>query len=230
MPRRWTCAALAGAMIIADAGCQKQPGAQEGPTGDANSSAATIDAEMKAKIAEAKANYDKLSPAEKKKMEAEFAKVRNTMPLSLQEAGGFSVHRQGQAPGILASMAPKGTPAIIAAWASWCIPCKLEARELARLRTQYRPDQLSIAYLNIGDPKVEAEKGARFLRDTGADALGLTMIDPKAFLKLTRVEQLSVPRILVYDREGKPTEVIAGGMASGPDPRIAAAARKVVGM
>jgi thiol-disulfide isomerase/thioredoxin len=229
MPRRWRRAVLAGAVLIAGTGCQQQPGTQQVSSGNASSGAAAIDAEMEAKMAEAKANFDKLSPAEKKKLEADFAAVRNTLPLSLQEAGTLGVRSQGRPPGTLAAMAPPGRPAIIAAWASWCIPCKLEARELARLRTQYRPDQLSIAYLNIGDPKVEAEKGVQFLRDTGAEALGLTMIDSKAFLKLTRVEQLSVPRVLVYDRSGKPTEVIVGGIAGGRDPRIANAVRKVVG-
>ncbi|HEY0312340.1 MAG TPA: hypothetical protein VGC56_07570 [Allosphingosinicella sp.] len=229
MKRSWTCAALAGAILMASVGCQQQRESQDASSRNASSDDEAINVEMKAKIAEAKANFEKLSPGEKKKLEAQFAKVQNTLPLPLEQAGALSVTRQGKPSSTLASVASPGTPTIIAAWASWCVPCKLEARELARLRKEYRPDQLNIAYLNIGDPKAEAQKGPEFLRQTGAEALGLTMIDPKEFLKLTRIDQLSVPRVLVYDRAGNPTEVIAGGLAAGADPRIGQAIRKVVG-
>jgi len=209
--------------------CQQQTEPEQASSGEAKTETAAGDAEMQAKMAQAKAAFDKLSPAEKKKLNADLDKVRNTLPLPLADAGALKVMRQGQPASPLSSMAAPGTPTIIAAWASWCVPCKAEARELARLRKQYEPSQLNIVYLNIGDPKVEAGKGPEFLRQSGAEALGLTMFDAKDFSKLTRIEQMSVPRVLVYDRTGKPTEVIAGSVTSGTDPRLIRAVTRVAG-
>jgi len=231
MVRRWIGAGLAGTLLTAVPACQQQTESQQASSGKAKTETETAagDAEMQAKMAQAKAAFDKLSPAEKKKLAAEIDKATNTLPLPLADAGTLKVQRQGQPASLLSSMAAPGTPTIIAAWASWCVPCKVEARELAQLRSRYKASQLNIVYLNIGDPKVEASKGPEFLRQSGAEALGLTMIAPKDFSKLTRVEQLSVPRVLVYDRTGKPTQVIAGSVTNGPDPRLIRAITRVAG-
>lgn len=187
------------------------------------------DPEMVRKMAEAKAAYDKLTPREKAKLAEASAKVSNTLPMPLTEAGSIKLRPHGKPEITLASVAPTGTPTIIAAWASWCVPCKVEARELARMRRQHSPDKLNIVYVNVGDPKVEATKGPEFLRTVGAEQLGLTMLDREGFFELTRVDQLSVPRVLVYDRIGNPTTVISGAIGDGPDPRLMRAVQKVLG-
>lgn len=229
MVRRWIGAGFAGTLLIAAPACQQQTESQHGSSGKAKPETAAVDAEMQAKMAQAKAAFDKLSPAEKKKLAAEIDKTTNTLPLRLADAATLKVQRQGQPASLLSSMAAPGIPTIIAAWASWCVPCKVEARELAQLRSRYNASQLNIVYLNIGNPQVEASKGPEFLRQSGAQALGLTMIAPKDFSKLTRVERVSVPRVLVYDRTGKPTEVIVGSVTSGPDPRLTRAINRVAG-
>lgn len=190
---------------------------------------ANPNSEMAKKLAEAKAAYAKLTPAEKAKLSAQMKKVQGTLPMSLAEVGSMKVRPAGKPETTLAATAPIGTPTVIAAWASWCIPCKTEARELARLRQQYGRDKLNIVYLNVGTPEVERVKGPAFLLEAGAEQLGLTMLDQADFLKLTRVDQLSVPRVLVFDRSGKPTTVIAGAVAGGRDPRLADAIKKIVG-
>lgn len=189
---------------------------------------AAIDPEMAKKLAEAKAAYAKLTPAEKAKLAAETEKVKGTLPMSLAEARLIRIRPAGKPETTLAAMTPLGTPTVVAAWASWCIPCKIEARELVRLRRQYAPDKLNIVYLNVGSPKVERVKGPEFLREAGAEQLGLTMLDQADFLKLTRVDQLSVPRVLVFDRSGQPTTVIAAAVVGGQDLRLANAIKKVV--
>jgi hypothetical protein len=48
-------------------------------------------------------------------------------------------------------------------------------------------------------------------------------------MKPARVDQPSVPRVLVFDRSGTSTTVIAGAVTGGPDPRLGDAIKKVVG-
>jgi len=190
---------------------------------------ADLNLEMAMKLAEAKAAYAKLTPAERAKLAEQMKTVQGTLPMSLAEVQSMKIRPVGKPEMTVAATAPIGTPTVIAAWASWCIPCKAEARELARLRQQYGRDKLNIVYLNVGTPEVERVKGPAFLREAGAEQLGLTMLDQADFLKLTRVDQLSVPRVLVFDRSGKPTTVIAGAVAGGRDSRLADAINKVVG-
>lgn len=189
---------------------------------------ASQDPEMAKKIAEAEAAYVKLTPAEKAKLATEMKKVNGTLPMSLAETRSMKIKPVGKQETTLGALAPIGTPTVVAAWASWCIPCKIEARELARLRQQYGHDKLNIVYINIGTPEVERAKGPAFLREAGAEQLGFTMLEEADFLKLTRVDQLSVPRVLVFDRTGRPTTVIVGAVFAGRDSRLADAIKKVV--
>lgn len=219
---------LAGSFALLSACDRKSEPTTETRTAKSGGTA-NPDSETAKKLAEAKAAYAKLTPAEKARIAAQMKKVQDTLPMSLAEARSMKVRPVGEPETTLAAQAPMGTPTIIAAWASWCIPCKKEAGELARLRQQYARDKLNIVYLNIGTPEVERVKGPAFLREAGAEKLGLTMLDAADFLKLTRVDQLSVPRILVFDRSGRPTKVISGAVPGGRDPRLADAVEKVVG-
>ncbi|OQW48366.1 MAG: hypothetical protein A4S16_01520 [Proteobacteria bacterium SG_bin6] len=205
---------------------QSQP-AGKAPVAKTDESAIN-DPEMAKKLAEAKAAYAKLTPAEKAKLAARWEKERTTLPISLTEARSIKIRPVGAAETTLGARAPVGTPTVVAAWASWCIPCKLEARELARLRQQYGRDKLNIVYLNIGTPDEERAKGLGFLRDAGAQQLGLTMLDQADYMKLTRVDQVSVPRVLVFDRTGKPISVISGAVTGKRDMRLANAINTVV--
>lgn len=218
--------ALLGGLLACDR--QKEPH-EKSKVGVRRNAEPIQDPEMARKLVEAKAAFEKLTPQEKAKLAEASAKVANTLPMPLAEAGSIKLRPNGKPEITLASVAPIGTPTVIAAWASWCVPCKVEARELAQLRRQHKPDALNIVYVNIGDPKVEAVKGPEFLRSAGAEELGLTMLDRKGFLKLTRVEQVSVPRVLVYDRDGKPTKVISGVIVGKSDPRLMQAVDKVLG-
>ncbi|UYY57237.1 TlpA disulfide reductase family protein [Sphingomonas sp. S2-65] len=229
MSKAISCMMLAGSFALLSACDRKSQPTTEARTVKSGETASP-DSEMAKKLAEAKAAYAKLTPAEKARIAAQMKKVQDTLPMSLAEARSMKVRPVGKPEITLAATAPTGTPTVIAAWASWCIPCKKEAGELARLRQQYARDKLNIVYLNIGTPEVERVKGPAFLREAGAEQLGLTMLHAADFLKLTRVDQLSVPRILVFDRSGRPTKVISGAaVAGGRDPRLDDAVKKVVG-
>jgi thiol-disulfide isomerase/thioredoxin len=194
----------------------------------------TGDAELDRKIAEAKAAFDKLSPEEKAKLARDSDAATKTLPLPLAGAASLPVIPAGAPATTFGKVAPPGKPTIVAAWASWCVPCKVEARQLAQLRRQYGPEALNIVYLNIGDPKVEAEKAPKFLKDAGAEVLGLTMLSTDDFKKLTRLEQISIPRVLPYDRRGQPKLPILGlnipmdgGARNAIDPHLAEAVKAI---
>ncbi|MFZ3483511.1 TlpA disulfide reductase family protein [Sphingomonas sp. 3-13AW] len=218
-------------MLAGSCACLSACDRQAEPTVDEHAAKAkeaiNQDPELAKKVAEMEAKLAKLTPAEKAKLAAESKKMASTLPMPLTEIGPIKVRPAGKAETSLATIAPVGTPTVIAAWASWCIPCKIEARELAGLSTEYG-SKLNIVYLNIGTPEVERVKGPEFLRETGAEQLGLTMLAAEDFLKLTRLDQLAVPRVLVFDRTGKPIEVIVGASASGRDPRLTKAIEKVL--
>lgn len=220
---------LPGALLLGLPGCGEQSTqGEKSASVAASANNVALDPELKRKMAEAKDAYEKLTPEERKELAAKSDKVANTMPLSLENAGSIKLRPANKAEISLASVAPAGTPTVIAAWASWCIPCKVEARELVALKRRHASENLNIVYLNIGDPKVEATKGPEFLRSAGAETLGLTMLGRDDFLKLTQVDQLSVPRVLVYDRRGEPTAVISGVVVGRSDPRLTQAVGKVV--
>lgn len=223
-------ALLSGILLLSLSACSQESTRDE-VSADVATGAENVvaDLELEKKMAEARANYEKLTPEQKKKLAEESERVAKTMPLSLTDAGSIKLRPADKPETTLASVAPAGTPTVIAAWASWCVPCRVEARELAALKRRYSPEKLNIVYLNIGDPKTEVVKGPEFLRSAGAEQLGLTMLKQDDFLKLTRVSQLSVPRVLVYDRRGEPTEVISGVVVGRSDPRLTTAVRKVAG-
>lgn len=187
------------------------------------------ESELAEKLAEAKAAFERMTPEERKKLADQQQRIATTLPMPLAQAGSIKLKPFGKPETTLDALAQAGKPTIVAAWASWCIPCKMEARELARLRRRYPPGRLNVVYLNIGDAKVEAVKGPVFLEEAGAEQLGLTMLASDDFLTLTRVDQLSVPRVLVYDRTGKPTRVISGAVVGKADARLVRAVEEVVG-
>jgi thiol-disulfide isomerase/thioredoxin len=193
----------------------------------------SIDAEMAKKMVEAKAAYEKLSPAEKDKLAKRSKAASSTLPLTLAKAALLPVTVASGAT-TLGTLAPAGKPTIIAAWASWCVPCKVEARQLADLRRQHGADALNIVYLNIGNPEVEAKKAPRFLKDAGAEPLGLNMFSMEAFRKLTKLDQVSIPRVLPYDRNGQPRAPISGlhipasGIEQAIDPQLAKAVKAIL--
>ena len=189
------------------------------------------DPEMAKKIAAAKARFEAMTPEERAKLGAGAESAGAVLPVTLAEAASLPVTLPSGASSTLGKLAPPGTPTVIAAWASWCVPCKIEAKQLAALRTQYA-DKLNIVYLNIGDPKVEARKGPQFLKQAGAEALGLTMLASEDFKTLTKVPRVSIPRVLPYDRTGKPKYPISGAIVSSGskdagDPRLVRAVEDI---
>ena len=61
-------------------------------------------------------------------------------------APGFSLRRIG-APGTLALASLRGKPVVLNFWASWCVPCKGEAKMLEQAWRQYRKQ--GVVFLGI---------------------------------------------------------------------------------
>lgn len=76
-----------------------------------------------------------------------------------------------------------GKPAIIAFWATWCSPCRVEIPMLARLRAERAADALTVFAVNYGEPRAKVEA---FLTEIGLDdadgAAGMFLLDEKKTL------------------------------------------------
>jgi cytochrome c biogenesis protein CcmG/thiol:disulfide interchange protein DsbE len=84
----------------------------------------------------------------------------------------------------------KGKPLVLNFWASWCVSCREEARELERFHQQYKSDVMVVG-IAIQDEKDAAEKFAQYFGKTyilGLDEDGKASIDygvsgvPETFL------------------------------------------------
>ena len=93
-------------------------------------------------------------------------------------------------------------PAVVSFWATWCGPCALEGRQLARLRNLYPHARLAIVGLNL-DTQADAPRLDRFRRKA---AMNYTQgIDANAaYAEITGRTQPLLPRTYVFDAAGQP--------------------------
>ena len=89
------------------------------------------------------------------------------------EAPPLALATREGTPRTLADLA--GRPVLVAFWATWCAPCRVELPELVRLKDEVDPANLAILAVNFGEPP---EKAAGFLDAIGAGALDL-LVDPE---------------------------------------------------
>jgi thiol-disulfide isomerase/thioredoxin len=91
---------------------------------------------------------------------------------------------------------------VVSFWATWCAPCALEGRRLARIRLMYPDDRLAIVGLNL-DTTADAARLDRFRRKA---AMNYTQgIDAKAaYVEIAGRAQLALPRTYVFDASGQP--------------------------
>jgi len=93
-------------------------------------------------------------------------------------------------------------PAVVSFWATWCGPCALEGRRLARLRLAYPDARLAIVGLNI-DHEPEPARLDQFRRR--AEMNYTQGIDAKpAYLAIAGRTNLALPRTFVFDAAGQP--------------------------
>lgn len=117
----------------------------------------------------------------------------------------------------------RGRPAIIASWATWCVPCRKELPALERLHRAQGDDGVRVVIVNLdsgGDDDAVAEFVDRF---------GLTMTQWRdADDRFTPVfKGLGIPMSALVDRDGVIVERWYGAL-DPDDPTVADALRDVM--
>lgn len=103
---------------------------------------------------------------------------------------------------------------LIAFWATWCVPCRKEAAEIAALRRQYRSSELSILYLNVDDVPNAAATSA-FLRAAHAEDLDVLYAGHSGWKSITGSSNMALPRSYIFSRTGLASAVFSGFNEAG---------------
>jgi thiol-disulfide isomerase/thioredoxin len=128
-------------------------------------------------------------------------RIAPSLPPALTSLGGVQLVRNG-AGATLSELLTPGAASVITFWATWCPPCALEARHLGRMRTRIAPARLNILGVNV-DTRANEIEIARFLqtqRAFYAQARGTV----EAYAAFGCGEQIYLPRLFVFDRNGRP--------------------------
>jgi len=129
-----------------------------------------------------------------------------------QRAPAFTLRRlTGTGSVSLASF--RGKPVVLNFWASWCGPCKSEARVLERDWTRYR--SRGVVFLGVDD-KDFASDARRFV---SAHALTFTMLQDGSGSVTSSYGISQVPETYVVGRDGRVVAHLAGPLT---DPGFAA--------
>lgn len=93
----------------------------------------------------------------------------------------------------------RGRVVLLNLWATWCAPCRKEMPGLNAVQKQLGSKDFEVVALSVDRKGLEAS-GA-FLKDTGADALGLYVDETTA--SLNALQALGLPVTLLIDRKGR---------------------------
>ena len=108
--------------------------------------------------------------------------------LSFKDAGG----------GALTLDKWKGRVVLINLWATWCAPCRKEMPTLADLQKQLGSEDFEVVAVSVDRKGIEASSA--YLKETGADALGLYVDDTTK--SLDDLQGLGLPLTVLVDRKG----------------------------
>jgi cytochrome c biogenesis protein CcmG/thiol:disulfide interchange protein DsbE len=119
-------------------------------------------------------------------------------------APGFTLHRLAGT-GTVSLAALRGKPVVLNFWASWCVPCKTEAKALEQAWTQYRARGVVFLGVDFHDLASDAR------RFVAAHALSFPMLqDGSGDVTTGRYGITAVPETYIVDRTGRIVAHIAG--------------------
>lgn len=134
----------------------------------------------------------------------------------------------------------EGRAAVVSLWATWCGLCSDEASHLAAWRSRVAAEMLDIVGVNI-DARRDEQKIAPFLKRANVNFVQLRGDPASTYIGFGGQLPISLPRLYVFTREGKPTKVfgrfdgratlkaidaaITADDASAAGPRLSAASR-----
>ncbi len=93
----------------------------------------------------------------------------------------------------------KGRVVLLNLWATWCAPCRKEMPALNAVQKQVGSKDFEVVALSVDRKGLDAS--AAFLKETGADALGL--YSDETTTSLTMLQALGLPVTLLIDRKGR---------------------------
>jgi thiol-disulfide isomerase/thioredoxin len=93
-------------------------------------------------------------------------------------------------------------PTVVSFWATWCAPCALEGRRLAKLRTAYADERLAIVGINI-DSKADAARLDQF-RQKAQMNYTQALDGQAAYRAMAARDQFALPRTYVFGAGGEP--------------------------
>ena len=144
---------------------------------------------------------------------ANGAEAQGLADLAVGEMAALTVHAEPkpvpeaamQSPDGAAAALPKGRPAVVNFWATWCAPCLEEMPTLAGLH-EAMGDEVAVVVVATG--RNDPERAAGILAETGADAL-IDLRDPRGLLG-RGVGVVGLPTTLVLDARGREVARLQG--------------------
>ena len=93
----------------------------------------------------------------------------------------------------------QGRVVLLNLWATWCAPCRKEMPTLNDVQKQLGSKDFEVVALSVDRKGLEAS--AAFLKETGADSLGLYIDETTTSLNM--LQALGLPVTLLIDRKGR---------------------------
>jgi thiol-disulfide isomerase/thioredoxin len=106
----------------------------------------------------------------------------------------------------------KGSVLVVDFWATWCVPCRAEMPQLAKLHQKYGACGVKLITISADEPETEAGAlpflkkagitGPAYIKRAKDDDAFINAIDPKW--------SGALPALFIYDRQGRKTKAFIG--------------------
>jgi thiol-disulfide isomerase/thioredoxin len=111
--------------------------------------------------------------------------------------------------------AQKGKVVLVDFWATWCVPCRKEMPEVAKLEAKWKAKGLVVIPISADEPENDAAARA-FLAKAGMKSQGFLKApkDDDAFIRAIDAKWGGeLPALVLYDKTGKKVQIWKGETA-----------------